>query len=219
MKSKYFKVYSLSEEGKKNIIVLANLSDELLEVIFSYLNDLKTYQPYEKSAILSLAEKTGESAERLRKAVFAADTFAKRMGELDDSAQDLYSDLVSLNILSQSIPQFLRFLEKLSSISKKYYLLYRATDTSEGGVPNLSRTSMTVALKPVFDKDFVYGTNDIMKYSPQMINFAAVAHISIERDDCSQVFPFQVKKADLDKFITDLIVLQKQLIIAEQKIK
>lgn len=78
---------------------------------------------------------------------------------------------------------------------------------------------MTVAVKPVFDKDFNYGTDDITKYTPSLVNCTVVAHVSLEKGDCPQEFAFQVTKDKLDRFINELLALQKQMVLAEEKLK
>lgn len=219
MKSKYFKQYTLNDDGKKNVGVLAGLSEKSLEILYEWFSGLKSYPWIDVPNLKLLSEKTGESAEIVRKAINAIDILAKRMGELGDTPEDLLSDIMALKILAQPSPQLVQFLKKMSSISKSYYIMYRTNFVSRSGIPNLQSTTMSVAVKPIFDKDFTYNVDDITQYAPSLINCSAVAHVSLDRDDNETTFAFQLTKEDLDRFITDLLVLQKQLILAEETLK
>ena len=113
MKSNFFREYSLSEDAKKNICVLADMSDQNLDILATWFLSQKIYTYINSSVIKELSEKTGEGAQTLRKATRAADFFLKRMGEYQDIPDDLIADLLSLKILPKTSPQLLGFLNKL----------------------------------------------------------------------------------------------------------
>ncbi len=219
MKSKYFAEYSLGDEVKKDIGVLAELSEKTLDKLVEWIEKQKSYQHIDAADIKTLSVTTGESADTLYSAAHASEILLRRMGEFNDAPEDLLEDAVSLKILTKTSPELLAFLKRLAVRSKEYYLLSRTLFVAKGGIPNLRSQTMTVAVKPVYDKDFKYGTDDITKYAPSLVSSAIVAHISLAKGDCPQEFSFQVTKNSLDKLINSLLALQKQMILAEEKLK
>ena len=209
----------MGDETKKNIGVLADLSEKTLDKLAVWFEEQKSHRQMDLADVKALSVSTGEGAETLRRAARGADILIERMGEYEDAPEDILADAVTLKILPKTSPELLAFLKRFAVQSKAYYLLSRTYRVARGGLPNLTGATMTVAVKPVFDKDFEYGTDDITKYSPSLVNCAVVAHFSLERGDCPQEFAFQVTKDTLDRFICDLLALQKQMVLAEEKVK
>lgn len=219
MRSRYFAEHTLGDVAKKNIGVLAGLSEKTLDKLAGWFEEQKTYRQIDLADVKTLSISTGEGADTLWRATQGADILIERMGEYEDAPEDILADAVSLKILPEMSPGLLTFLKRFAVRSKAYYLLSRTYRVARSGMPNLMGTAMTVAVKPVFDKDFNYGTDDITKYTPSLVNCAVVAQFNLESDGYLQDFAFQVTKDTLDKFISDLLALQKQMVLAEEKLK
>jgi hypothetical protein len=166
-----------------------------------------------------VTNETGESAEKIRGAMAATSLFLKRMGQFADTPEALVADAITLKILPQPSLKLITFLKRLAPKSTDFYLFSRIQEAEKGGIPSLTFSSMTVAAKPIYDKDFTYGTDSITEYDPSLVDYVVVAHISLEKDNFPPAFSFQLSQIDLDKFITNLLVLQKQMVMTEMKVK
>jgi len=219
LKSQYFKSYTMSDGVKKNIGKLAELSDETLDKLATWFEAQTCYPQFDFLERKTLSDETGESAETIRSAMNASIILLKRMGELADTPENLVADAIALNILPQPSLKIVTFLKRLAPKSKDYLLFSRIQEVAKGGIPNLLHVSMTVAAKPIYDKDFTYGTDSIAEYDPSLVDYVVVAHISLENDNAPGACSFQLSQKDLDRFITDLLVLQKQMVMTEIKVK
>lgn len=133
MRSRYFAEYSLGDEAKKNIGVLADLSEKTLDKLAEWFEEQKSYRQMDLADVKALSVSTGEGAETLRRATRGADILIERMGEYEDAPEDILADAVSLKILPKTSPELLAFLKRFTVRSKAYYLLSRTYRVAIGG--------------------------------------------------------------------------------------
>ena len=221
MKSRAFAQFRVSDENRKGYDSIAALSPETLEKLAAWFEQdkLRNYPVLLSSDLKALSDQTGASAETLRRAIQASDGFLRYMGQFADSPEALVDDLISLGVTPNRSLPLTEFLRRLAPIAPKYYQFTRTSDVARGGCANLDDVTMTVAVKPVFDRDFRYGEDDITKYDPSVIGSVAVAQVSIERDDTRDRYSFQLTKDTLDRFITDLLAIQKEMVTAEKLLR
>jgi hypothetical protein len=99
---------------------------------------------------------------------------------------------------------------KLGKIVEKYKYYVREKRTSAYGQPTLVSSSMSAALKPVFERKFNYGEDRIEKYVPKSIGYCVIAQVQL-KVDTNESYSFQTDMNSFDRFISDLLALQAEM--------
>ena len=76
---------------------------------------------------------------------------------------------------------------------------------------------MSAMIKPVFPRKFEYGKDSLERYEPSPIGYCVVAQIELQKSDTAQVFSLQLDRENLDRFVTDLLALQAELVQMEKE--
>ena len=219
MRTRYFKQASLTDEGKENLRALASLSHESAGKILDWLKTKQVYPRFDSADRTEIAQSTGESGAVLIPCLSILRMFIDRIIDHDDDPEAFYADLKDLDIVDQKTGYKTLDIvfSRLPDIIKGFCLLNRRKMTEGLGLPILTGSTMTAALKPVFSRMFKYNEDSLEKYKPEPIDFAVVGLIELERSDSESVFDFQLDMDNFDRFITDLLALQAEMKILEQQ--
>ncbi len=217
MRTKYFKESSLSEEGKKNVISLAGLSPAVANQILDWFAAKQSYPRFDSRDVIEIAQITGESGQTLTAPISILVLFINRIVDNDESVTDFYADLKDLNIVPDP-PGYATLdivFSRIPPIAKQFRLYLRCRATEHYGLPVLTGSTMSAAMKPVFSRTFRYGEDSLEEYSPVPIGYCTVVQIELQKADTQEVFSFQVNRDNFDRLIADLLALQAELKVME----
>jgi len=217
MRTKYFRESALSDDGKKNVKALASLPVEAVTYILNWLGNRKTYPRLDMADRLELAQLTGESGDTLVPSLSILKLFIDRLVSHGDDVGDFYADLKDLDVIEEgtSYDTLDIVFSRLPGITANFRLLRRRILTEGFGMPFLTGSSYTPAIKPVLQKSFEYGVDEISTYKPAPIGFTVVAQVELQNSDSGHIFAFQVNRDNFDRLIADLLALQAQMKLME----
>lgn len=219
MKSKYFSERSLNDTGKEAIVLLAGFPVKKLDILANWFEQLQSSPNLDLYSMQTLGKEIQEPPVNLRKIVRTVFTILSQMGKNKDTPEGIVEDLVTLKVLPGRSESLLGFLNRLAPKMEALYRVSKKEMATFGGASGLSAFSVGIALKPVFDSEFVYGRDSLADYNPGIADYATVAQISMTRNDCSQEFSFTLSMDDLNKFVASLLAIQKQMLVANENSK
>jgi hypothetical protein len=179
----------------------------------SHWKELKDYPVLTESLIQDLAIKADENAQDIKDTLMITLLIIERLGETDDNVADFVEDLITNEFLSNDENgQIVKsFFSELESEKTRFFHFMRKEKAVERGASSLQRISMTAELKPVFNKEFKYGKDEIENYQPEIIGYVTTAQVQLGVSDKEEIFAFQVDTFLLNRLITDLLALQKEM--------
>lgn len=217
MKSKFFKENRLYEKRKKGLNMLAQITPDARKNLAGWFKSLKEYPKLDIPLIRKLSDITGESAERIEESARTSFILLKKFAELEENIGFFFEDLRSLDVLDK--PEYydllLEFFRTIESEAHRIFLLQRMNTTVGAGIPRLTESSMSSTIKPVYRYEFRYGEDNLTDYRPKPIGYVAAAQVAIRCEESIDIFAFQVDGDVLDRFISDLLALQREFKDAE----
>lgn len=212
IKTKFFRGAGINEDGKKDIEKFACVPEEdLFKILEWYLNKT-SYPRYDRDDFIELAEITGQSGEVIIESVGVIKLILDMSSRDDDNPEDFLHDLISLELVEKEHHEKLaRVFKKLRIVSDKLRVLLRKSKTEGFAVPSLVSSSMTAAIKPVYERDFKYGRDKIEEYDPMPIGYAVLGEIQLKKSDSDETFCVQLNRDNFNRFISDLLVVQTEM--------
>ena len=221
MKTKFFRESGFTETGIKRLKRLAELKPQTKAIFINWFKQLKEKPIFDRNLTRQLAAETGESAELVDDITLITSSMLQYLGGYGDSIEDFIEDLRSSKSLDEEkhFESIRKYLEDLSCVTQLYHLLSRARATELDGAASLKSSSMSAAIKPVYERDFRYGEDELTKFNLNPISYVCVAMVELEKDDANEHFTFQMNRETFDKFLSDLIVLQARMKQMEEPMK
>lgn len=218
MRTKFFKEESLSEDGKKHLQTLAGLSITSASLILDWFESRNSYPRFDHSERSEIANATGESGDTLVPVLGVLKLIIDRIVRHDEDIRAFYDDVKDLKLIDDEVGYETLdvIFARLPGLVEKFLLFKRKFTTESYGLPVLTGSTMSAALKPVFRKKFDYDEDNIEKYKPSPIGFTVVAMCELENDS-RDVFVFQVNRDNFDRIVIDLLALQAEMKILEDE--
>ena len=139
------------------------------------------------------------------------------MTKYNDEIEYFWEDIKAQNFFDDiKINELVEYFKTLKPIFKRYYDFSRMQSTLQSGLPSLSSSEVSIAVKPVFKKPYDYNEDDIVKYKPEIIGYAPVVLIQLEKTDSFDAFSFQIEPEEFNRLISNLISHQLELKEAEK---
>ena len=213
MKTKYFRENGLSKEGKENLSTLLGLSTSVLDNILDWFQARTYYPRFDHQDIGDVSSLTDESGDRIISAISILKLLISRIIAEDDPIENYRDDIVALGLVQESEqPKINLLFSRLPAIVEKFRLFHRRTVAEGLGMPRLSGSSMSAAIKPIYGRTFRSGVDDLKTYDPIPMGYAVVAQILLERDGREEeMFCFQMNRDNLNRFVSDLLALQAEV--------
>ncbi len=212
IKTKFFRGGGFNEEGEKDLKELACMSEEALSKILEWHTNKTSSPRYDRDEFIELAEITGQSGGAVIASVGVIRAILNASSRDDDDPEDFLHDVVSLELVEKEHHEKLaRAFKKLQTIADTQRVLLRRSKTEGLAVSRLVGSSMTAAIKPVYDRDFKYGRDKIEKYDPIPIGYAVLAEILLKKNDGDETFSVQLNRDNFNRFISDLLALQTEM--------
>lgn len=213
MKSKFFQETGFSDESKKELSSIARLSPTARQTIINWFKQLKQRPRFDKDDVRKLSVETGEPAELVASTISLTSQILQRLGELGDSTTAFIEDVRQAKLLKsqEECDAFGKYFEDLSAVAQSFHFLSRIRGTEYRGVPALAGASMAVAIRPVYGRDFEYGTDDVTTFNLNPITYVPVATIELELSGKGSALAFQLNSDNFDRFLSDLLILQGQM--------
>lgn len=227
MESRFFKKYTLEKRDIDGMVALTELPDTILGKIHEWFLKGELGFRITTQAIRSICGE--DSDEQLIKSVAYAVSATREMlrclGDLGETSETFLQALKQKEIIKDiddiKWQKLNKYFSKLDQVAREVYVSGVTHVTESRSSPILLGSNATINIRPVFERHFDQEKNSIKDYSPQAAAFTVVGLLEILIDD-GQGEPesksFQVTPDALEKFITDLLVLQKELNYADQLI-
>lgn len=212
MKTKFFTRFRFNKEDQEKIIFVQEVDEPLFSIIENHFSEKRTLLALTDREVRDLVQKSGVTVDLLTKSLnnifFLVMTLARNEkddpNDLIEDIKEVYPDCVKdVTILNDRV-------KRIAKISKNYIELFKIKEVKEEGLPQLSRTSTTVAVKPVFTERFDFDEIDIKEYKPLKLKQTACAIIEFQ-NSYKKYFTFQLDSFELERLINELIALQIEL--------
>lgn len=213
MRTQYFQKIRLSEAGKRRFTALVNLPDETRVKLIEWIAELETIPRVYSTIIQSIAGSTKAPADKVADAINIALDVVSDLGKFNDKVEDFIKDAQDAGLIDgdKQYNALSEFLKAACPHGRKIYLLERVYSAENSGGAILRHSSTSVAIKPVFDEDFEYGSMDITKYNPAIVKYTPTAQVELSIDNRAETVTFQLAEESLDRFLSDLLALQAQI--------
>lgn len=212
MKTRFFTRFRFNKDDQEKILFIQGIDESLFSLVENHYLEKKSLLPLTDREIRDLVKKSGVSVDILTKSINNVYWIVMTLARQDkDDPNDLCEDIKELYPDSVKDVTILNTrLKRLAKISKDYIELIKIKDVQEEGLPHLSRTSTTVAIKPVFTERFDFDEIDIKDYKPLKLKQTACAIIEFQ-NSYKKYFTFQLDSYELERLINELIALQIEL--------
>lgn len=212
MKSKFMKKVILDDALRANVKALCSVSDEVQSIIIGWYKNLDEYPRYDQKTIDTLSDATDTSHQTIRLILSLTDGLLTDSYKYNDNIEDIINDLKELELIPNEgdYNKLIKYFRELKSIIPEYCRFEKTKIAQKKGLPHISKTSMNVAVKPVFDRDFKHGEDDLKDFDQGIIDFTAATTVRLSLTN-DQDISFQMDPYSLNVFITELLVLQDQL--------
>ena len=212
IKTKFFRGGGFNEEGEKDLKVLACMPEEALSKILEWHANKTSSPRYDRDDFIELAEITEQSGGAVVASIGIIRSILDASSRDDDNPEDFLHDVVSLELVEKEHHEKLaRAFKKLRILASKQRLQLRKSKTEGFALPGLVSSSMTAAIKPVYEHDFKYGTDKIEEYDPIPIGYAVIAEIQLKKSDTNNTFSVHLNRDNFNRFITDLLAVQTEM--------
>lgn len=219
MRTKFFQKVQLSDGGKDRLRALPKLPPEARTGLAKWFAESETLPTGKIGADAErLAASAPASVDAFMDAFSITSFIVAQLGEHGDNVADFVSDLRDIDFLKdESQYEILKeYLGVLEPHIKRLHLDDRRRRTQAAGAPQLDRTSIAVSIKPVFSKPFRYGEQEVLEYTPEIVDCTPVVQVELERSDTRQTFAFQLNEDGLNHFVADLLAAQAQFEAAKK---
>ncbi len=222
MKSRLLKEMRLSKIQRRRIGTLSKLDKKSRTALTNYIKSIDELPIFTKETLRNISDKVGLSADEVYDAISAIRTLAWGVTKCEDSFGDVVSDLKTIDVIKED--QVDALVSILSSLSEKCSALFekeRKLESIYDGALGLTRTNASVCMKPVFKERYSYDKQKVTEYEPHLMGFVPAVQIKLtaEDDASNETFvTFQVSEEVLDRFISDLLSLQKELRIMKNEL-
>lgn len=212
MKSSLVQQLSFGEDARKAFESILSVKESTRQTIIDWFKDQKSRPVLNGSLFKELAIQTDESADDIRIILYVTRVILETLGEFDDRVDDFIFDLEERELLGKAgdYKKLKEFFSPLEGEKTRYYKFMQKERTAQKVMPDLRKVSSSSVLKPIIKKEFEYA-DGIENYSPEMIGVVITGQIGLTASDTDEQFLFQVDSYTLNRFIADLLALQKEM--------
>lgn len=213
MKSKYFQAAGFSDDGIEKLKTVNSMNTKSIGIILDWFEKCEKYPKFYENTIIEISKKANISGHDCQQAVFLIKHIIDETIENDDNLEYFYEDIKKLQIIDdkKSYIGLDLLFSRLPKILEKFVFFIRKRSAQHDGSPNLTYSSMTANIRPVYRKRFEYGEDNIKEYDPSPIGYCAVADIELKKSDNDEHFVFHADNDTLNMLVSDLLALQQEL--------
>jgi hypothetical protein len=214
MKSKMFQQVRLNEAGEKRLKAIPTLPAETRDAISRWFEDPESDPTNYAAAAQKMAETLPSSYDEITEAIIVTRFLLDRLAEFGDAMPDIVADLKTMRFYDdeQRYVILQDYLVRLLPIAARVHRFSRVKTAEQEGAPVLLRSSLAVALKPVYSSDFDYDKQVVTEYTPNVVGYTTVVQLELLRSGSSETFCCQLDAQRLNRFVADLLAVQAQLV-------
>jgi len=212
MRTRTLRGHWLSDEGRRNLRILADLPDSARGKLIGWLPKWETFPTIGEKEYKYLVEETGETPEAVVRSLGLMRDFIVWLAENeDDRGEDLYKDLVEhpADCGEADLTSLKQMFEQLDPIVGRHRISIKRQASLLGGAPTLKSASLQPIIKPVSNRPFDSKSQRLEDYKPELIDYCVAVQVELETSADGHV-AFQMDMATFDRFITDLLALQSE---------
>ena len=210
-KSKYFSVYTIGDDDKKQIIAFQESSDVLFNELFKWFNSQDSLPEIRKELTIQFVDKTDELPETINNVFAWFYQFIKILDDPDNELTQFLSDLKNdYPDLIKNEKKLLDRSKKVEEIAKKYSIFIKVDEALSSGSNRLMSASTSVILKPIIKKRFKWLEDEIKDYKPEILKYEPAITIRLTNIN-EDSFQFEMNSTVFDSLLNDLIALKLEL--------
>lgn len=210
MKTKAFRSFRLNEVGKKQLKTLAELPSETVSEIVSFFASADSIPTYTLPLAENIANKTSSTTPHILDALSITNTLLSHYEDGGDSISDFMDDLRSLSLLNkdEDYKSIQQFLEAVIPYVKKIHRFSKIRETESAAANELRAITTSIAIKPIFDKEFEYGKDKITEFDSNILDYTNVVQMEFHFTGEPDSIVFQANEEILDILISQLLAAQ-----------
>ena len=212
MKSSTFRRLGLPDRAESDLKLISSLSKEKIALLLDWLDRKESWPTIALDGIESLSKETDLNGDTCLSFLYLVRFFLRVIIDYNDNIADIYDDIKNLEILEDEnkYSQINLIFERIPELTRKFLPTYRESVSRYFGQPEMSGCNVAAVIKPVYRRRPEYGAFSIKDYQPEPLCYTVMGQVEISTSS-DEAVSFQVNIEELDKWLTDLLLLQAEM--------